>query len=294
MKCLISDIKKFAVHDGDGIRTTVFFKGCPLECLWCHNPEGISFKPQLAYYESKCVGCGECVTACRSSAHMIEGGIHSFDRALCTACGECADGCLGEALTLYGREMSVEELLPELLSDRAFYESSGGGVTLSGGECLCHSEFCVELLRELKKEGINTAIDTCGHVPREVFDAVIPYTDTFLYDIKAADPEVHKKCTKKTNERILDNLRYLDKRGCRIEVRIPFVPGFNSDEIEKIGEILSGLKNLCGVRVLPYHNYAGSKYASLGMTNRLPDRLPTDDEINAVKDTLRSYGIKII
>ena len=158
---LICDIKKFAVHDGDGIRTTVFLKGCPLKCVWCHNPESIDSKPQLAYYSHKCTLCGECVNVCPQSAHKIENGVHTFDRKLCIGCEKCEDVCLRSALKFYGKEITVSELMPILLEDRDFYETSGGGVTISGGECLIHPDFCAELLRELKKENINTAVDTC-------------------------------------------------------------------------------------------------------------------------------------
>lgn len=257
MKAWICDIKRFAVHDGDGIRTTVFFKGCPMKCVWCHNPESISFKPQIAHYEGKCIGCGECEKE-----------------------GFTPENCLGEAKVLYGREMSVAQLLPLLLEDKDFYETSGGGVTLSGGECLCQADFCAALLKELKTEGIRTAVDTCGFVPREAIDKVLPYTDIFLYDIKAMEEDVHIKCTGRPNRRILENLQYLDSCGKAVEVRIPFVPGWNDDQMEKIAAFLKPLGNVKAVKVLPYHNYAGSKYAALGMENTLPGTLPTEEEIN--------------
>ena len=167
MSARIFEIKRFAVHDGDGIRTTVFFKGCPLKCVWCHNPEGIDFKPELAYYENKCINCGECIRVCPNNAHTIEKGVHIFNRKKCTGCGNCEEVCLGNALTLYGEEVTEDELLPKLLEDKEFYENSNGGVTLSGGECLMQSDFCAELLKKLKENGINTAVDTCGFVPQQ-------------------------------------------------------------------------------------------------------------------------------
>ena len=279
----IFEIKRFAVHDGDGIRTTVFLKGCPLRCVWCHNPEGISAKPSLAYYAHKCIGCGECVNVCLQNAHKIEEGGHAFDREKCIGCGACEEACLGEALTLYGKETSVEALLPSLLEDKEFYENSGGGVTLSGGECLLHADFCSGLLGALKENGVHTAVDTCGFVPRAAFDKVIPYTDVFLYDIKAIDPAVHKRCTGVENGLILDNLRYLDGLGCKSEIRIPFVPGWNAGEIRAIADFVKTLKNVTGVRVLPYHSYAASKYEALEMENTLPETLPTDEEIACAK-----------
>lgn len=261
----IFEIKRFAVHDGDGIRTTVFLKGCPLRCRWCHNPEGLSALPEEAFYAHKCISCGECK---REDFKTEE--------------------CLGEARILYGREMSVSALLPRLLEDREFYESSGGGVTLSGGECLLHAPFCASLLRALKEEGIHTAVDTCGYVSREAFECVMPYTDVFLYDVKAFDSAVHEKCTGVPNTTILENLRYLDACGCAIEIRIPYVPDYNDGEIEAIAHFLKELKNVTKVRVLPYHNYAGSKYEALGMENTLPSRKPTDEEMATARECVRT------
>lgn len=286
MKARIFEIKRFAVHDGDGIRTTVFFKGCPLKCVWCHNPEGIDFRPQLAYYENKCIGCGECVGVCPENAHTIENGMHVFDREKCIACGKCADVCLGDALIFYGKEMTVSELLPQLLEDKEFYDNSGGGVTLSGGECLIQADFCAELLKELKSHGIHTAVDTCGFVSRDAIDKVMPYTDIFLYDLKAFDEDVHIKCTGCSNKIILENMKYIDSCNKKTEIRIPYVPDFNSNEIEKLAEFMDGLKNITGVRVLPYHNYAGSKYESLGLKNNLPNLLPINDEIKIAENKM--------
>lgn len=280
-EALVCDIKRFAVHDGDGIRTTVFLKGCPLKCMWCHNPESISMKPQLAYYEHKCIGCGKCVGVCPNGAHNFENGQHTFNPKLCTGCGICEGVCHGNALKLYGKEFTVTKLLPLLLEDKDFYEKSGGGVTISGGECLLHSEFCAELLKELKKENIHTAIDTCGFVSREAIDMVLPYTDVFLYDIKAVDEAVHIRCTGQSNELILKNLRYIDDCGKSIEIRIPYVPEFNSDQKEKMIQFLKGFKNIRKVRILKYHNYAASKYKALSMKNTLPKVIPCNDEVEA-------------
>lgn len=256
MKAKIFEIKRFAVHDGDGIRTTVFFKGCPLRCVWCHNPEGLCAEEQDAFYQHKCIGCGECKKE-----------------------GFSTEDCLGEARVKYGREIELSELIPLLVEDRAFYENSGGGVTLSGGECLAQADFCAELLKRLKEMGIGTAVDTCGMVSRSAFDKVIPYTDVFLFDVKAIDEEVHKRCTGCSNKQIIENLKYLNSRGCKVEIRIPYVPEYNDTEIEGIAKFLSELDCVTRVRVLPYHSYAGSKYAALNMKNTLPERLPTDEEI---------------
>ena len=293
MRATIFDIKRFAVHDGDGIRTTVFFKGCPLKCVWCHNPEGISYMPQLAYYENKCISCSECVSVCSTKAHKMVKGSHMFERDLCVNCGKCEKICLGDALKIYGKEMTVEELLPLLLEDKDFYESSSGGVTLSGGECLMHPDFCAELLKRLKENGVHTAVDTCGFVSRVAIDKVMPYTDIFLYDLKAYDEDVHIKCTGQSNKIILDNLKYIDSCGKQIEIRIPYVPKYNDEQIEKIGAFLSGLKNIVKVRVLPYHNYAGSKYKALDMSNTLPEILPSEDELKTARDLIKTHGLKV-
>ena len=259
------EIKRFAVHDGDGIRTTVFFKGCPLRCAWCHNPEGLSSKTQIAFYEHKCIGCGECKR-------------NDFK----------ASDCLVEARVEYGREADVEELLALALEDREFFENSGGGVTLSGGECLIQADFCAELLKRIKENEIHTAVDTCGFVSRTDLDKVIPYTDVFLYDVKAYDEDVHKECTGVSNKIILENLLYLDSIGKDTEIRIPYVPDYNDGQIEKIARFLSKLKHIKKIRVLPYHNYAGSKYDALGMENTLPKRLPTDEEMTRAREILKN------
>ena len=264
MTATIFEIKRFAVHDGDGIRTTVFFKGCPLRCVWCHNPEGLSSKPQEAYYKHKCIGCGECQKD-----------------------GFTSENCLGESRITYGREITVDELLPLLLEDKEFYDNSEGGVTLSGGECLIQADFCAELLKELKRLGIHTAVDTCGFVSRNALDKVIPYTDVFLYDIKAYDEDIHIRCTGVSNKQILENLKCLNMLGKKIEIRIPYVPDFNDGQIEKIACFLAPLKNITKIRVLPYHNYAGSKYKALNIKVTLPKRLPTDEEIKQATETIK-------
>ena len=294
MKADIFDIKHFAVHDGPGIRTTVFFKGCPLKCVWCHNPESISRRTQLGYLEHKCVSCGKCVMVCPQGAHTISAdGVHSFCRDKCINCGACVDACSMNALTLYGKTVGVDDIIKELLEDKDFYETSNGGVTLSGGECLTQADFCRELLKQLKETGIHTAVDTCGFVSKTVIDKIMPYTDLFLYDVKAFDEDVHIKCTGQSNEIILNNLRYIDDCGKCIEIRIPYVPGYNSDQIEKIGKFLSELKNITKVKVLPYHNYAGTKYKSLDMLDTLPEKLPEDSEIKEAENILESFGLTV-
>lgn len=286
MKANIVDIKHLAVHDGDGIRTTVFFKGCPLKCVWCHNPESIDFGNQLGLNTERCINCLECLVACKEGAHAEVNGIHVYNRESCINCGECAKACLNSAITFYGKEYTVDKLLPLLLEDRIFYQTSGGGVTLSGGECLMQADFCKELLKKLKSEGISTAVDTCGFVPTKNIEKVLPYTDVFLYDIKAIDEDVHIKCTGQSNSLILENLNYINSMGKKIYVRVPYVPQYNDNQIEKIAKFIKPLKNVKVAEALSYHNFAGSKYDSLGMVNTLPKILPTGEEVEIAQDKL--------
>jgi len=270
---MITAIKRNAVHDGDGIRTTVFFKGCPLKCIWCHNPEGICREPQMAKFDHLCMGCGTC-------------------RGQRTP--EAAANCPTGALVCYGKEQTVEELLPILLQDKPFYDCSGGGVTLSGGECLAQPEFAAELARLLREWGIGVYIDTCGFVSRGALKGVIPYTDVFLYDIKAIDPEVHRACTGQDNRLILDNLRYLSERGCGIEIRYPLVMGYNDDQCEKIGEFLRDLRGIRKVKVLQYHDLAASRYEALGMENTLPKTRTEPADVQRAVELLRRYGLNAV
>lgn len=289
MKANITGIKRFAVHDGDGIRTTVFFKGCPLKCLWCHNPETISGERQIAFFAHKCSGCGNCSALC--ACNKTDNGIHIFERGKCSLCGRCEKICPNDAFEIYGKEKTSDEILEIALSDKSFYDESGGGVTLSGGECLLQADFCAELLKRLKGSGINTAVDTCGFVKRAALNKIMKYTDTFLYDIKAIDEKVHIKCTGQGNSLILDNLRYLSENGCRIEIRYPLVMGYNDSECEKIGAFLRNLNGITKVKVLQYHDLAASRYAALGMLNTLPMVKTTGEDVQNAIEILRKYDL---
>ncbi|MBQ8759368.1 MAG: glycyl-radical enzyme activating protein [Clostridia bacterium] len=294
---VIFDIKHFAVHDGPGIRTTVFFKGCSLKCIWCHNPEGICAKPTIAYFAHKCIGCRKCEAVCGQGVHIFENGTHILDKSKCMLCGKCVVVCPGDALTIYGKDASTDELLEDILKDKDFYECSGGGVTLSGGEALLQADFCAELLKKLKENGIHTAVDTCGNVPRDAFDKVLPYTDLFLYDMKHIDGDEHKHLTGASNKLILENLEYITQKGAKVEIRIPLVPGHNDsdDVINGIGAFLGKLTGITKVKVLPYHAFARSKYDALGMKDTLPDvPSPTNDILRAVAEKLKAYGLNAV
>lgn len=272
----------------------MFLKGCPLKCRWCHNPESISKNPILSYNKHKCLNCGECVTVC-PDCHSINNSEHIFSRQKCIACGRCEKVCPGDALVLYGKEVTADEILPALIEDKAFFENSGGGVTLSGGEPLLQADFSAELLEKLKLKDINTAVDTCGFAPRSAFEKVIPFTDIFLFDIKAVDEKVHIKCTGVSNKIILENLYYLSSCNKAMEIRIPFVPGMNDGELPAMGKLLSSIKNIKKVKVLPYHDLAISKYDSLGTPYTLGScRTPKSAEIDRAVEILRSYNLNAV
>ncbi len=287
---VIAGIKRFEIHDGDGIRTTVFLKGCPLSCKWCHNPECISYRPEIAFYEQKCINCGRCASIC--SCHIINNGIHYYDRNKCNSCGRCVEGCPKGALVLYGKDYSIEQLMPILLEDQCFFERSGGGVTVSGGEPLSQPVFCTELLSELKAHGINTAVDTSGAVPRHAIEMVFPFADAFLYDIKATDEQLHIQYTGMSNLNIIQNLEWLLEREKKVEIRIPLIPTINDNQIYGIGELLQSFHFSGTIKVLPYHNYAISKYNSLNKTYDL-FKVPRadDDMVERAVCLLKTYGL---
>ncbi len=273
MKGIISGIKRMESHDGDGLRTTVFFKGCPLKCIWCHNPESISFKKQVAFYRDKCIQCGICK------------GEHN---------DITAQSCPADALVPYGAEYEVNDLVDILMQDEAFFRNSGGGVTLSGGECLAQPDFAVTIAKIIKSKDISVYVDTCGFVKQESLESIIPFTDKFLYDIKAIDSNVHKKCTGMDNKLILENLEFLSKRNCKIEIRYPLVKGYNDRECDKIGEFLSNLKGISKVKVLQYHSFAASRYQALAMTNTLPDTETTYEDIESAIKILKKHGLNAV
>ncbi len=265
---LIFNVQKFSTHDGDGVRTTIFFKGCPLRCQWCHNPESQGYNKELMLHHHKCTACGSCIPKCPAGANTIVDGKLFFNRALCTACGNCVDWCPTEAREIVGEEYTVDQLVKEAKKDLIFYEQSGGGVTLSGGEVMDmkNFDFVVELCRKLHKEGISVFIDTSGYAPYERFERILPYVDVFLYDIKRIDREDHIEYIGVDNALILDNLKRLSDAGAGIYLRIPVIGGVNGKP-ECMTKIINFIKenNIKArhIHLLPYHDIGKGKYAGL-------------------------------
>ena len=293
---LIFDIKKYSIHDGPGIRTTVFFKGCPLECAWCHNPESQSPKPEMIFREQRCIRCGACLAACPRGAIAWNGGGPVTDRAACEPCDQCAEVCYSQARERIGREMTVEQALAIVEQDRAFYDESGGGVTFSGGEPLLQADFLAALLQASQARDLHTALDTCGFAPWQTLDRLRGDVDLFLYDLKLIDDARHRAYTGVSNVLILDNLEALARLGHNLLVRIPLIPGVNADgdNLAGIGRFLAALPRLTGVELLPYHSLGQDKYARLNKPYRLPDTLPPSaEEMAEAAKALEHYGLPV-
>lgn len=281
-KPLIINIQKYSIHDGDGIRTTVFFKGCPLSCAWCHNPESQCYEKELLYYQDKCTGCLQCKDICPQGAISCEKTRPILDTGLCNLCQICAEECLAQARSISGKEYELEELLKELEKDRVFFEQSQGGVTLSGGEVLAQDMDYVErLARILYKRGYALFIDTCGYAPYENFRRLIPFTAVFLYDIKIMDSAIHKKYTGKDNQLILENLKRLSADGARIYLRLPLIAGINDDD-ENLHKLIAFLKENhivpAKIHLLEYHDMGKAKYQQLLRTYEGKEFLPPSKE----------------
>jgi pyruvate formate lyase activating enzyme len=263
---IVFDIQRFSLHDGPGIRTTVFLKGCPLHCSWCHNPEAISAQPQLAYRADLCDHCLACVRACPNEAHYAMDCAHVYDRALCQACGACVDACPQQALRLFGKSMAVDEVMAIVDRDRAYYDRSGGGLTLSGGEPLAQYGFTRELLEAAKRVGIHTCIETCGSVAPERLSELIPLVDVFLFDYKATDPALHLELTGVDNRLILSNLHLLLERGAHIVLRCPLVPGINDqpEHLQAIAALSALVPAPERIEIMAYHDLGKSKAEQIG------------------------------
>ncbi len=267
MSNLIFDIQRFSIHDGPGIRTTVFFKGCNLRCAWCHNPESISPEPVLQLYRHKCIHCGLCGKVCPQQCITQQEGAQVFQRELCTACGECTKVCYAECRQLAGKEANAAEILATVEKDLPFYKRSGGGVTFSGGEPMLQPDFLLELLKGAAELKVHTAVDTAGNVPFAWFEQVRPYVGVFLYDLKIMRDDLHKKYTGVSNERIIGNLTRLADGRNDIHIRIPVMPDINDNEenMNQAAELISSLKGIKRVELLPFHPLGEAKYQSLDM-----------------------------
>lgn len=297
-KPLILNIQKYSLHDGDGIRTTVFFKGCPLECIWCHNPESQDYKKEVLYNEEKCLKCGTCIEKCPNEAIYKGLNVIELEKEKCTYCETCIDFCLNNAREIVGKTYEIKDLVKELIKDMAFYEESGGGVTLSGGEVMTQDiEYIKKLVISLKQKGINVAIDTCGYSKFDNYEAILPFVDTFLYDIKLTSNEKHEFFTKKSNELILNNLKMLSEKGANINIRIPLIESVNVDdnneEIKKIIDFIKPL-NIAKVNILPYHNIGMHKYKKLYMQYEGENlKRPSDEKLEEIKQIFKANNFEI-
>lgn len=294
---MVFDIQRFCIHDGPGIRTTVFLKGCPLNCLWCHNPEGISPQPQLSFMPDRCIGCRKCMEVCSRGGHREESGKHVLDRTKCVVCGACAAACCCGALEVVGRRMSVAEVMAEVLSDRPFYVTSGGGMTLSGGEPLMQMEFSAALLQAARAEDVSTCVETSGLIDSARLMNLLPLVDLFLYDVKDTDPAHHRSNTGADNAKILENLRLLHDAGAKIILRLPIVPGLNdrADHFEGIARLWGRLPRLAGAEIMPYHPLGRGKNGRFGLLDRGElAAAPDEATVRQWCSRLGSLGVKVL
>lgn len=295
IKGWIFDIQHYSINDGPGIRTTVFFKGCPLTCLWCSNFESQKQRPQLLYTKSLCTRCYRCVQACLKRAITVDaGGGLLLNQEACDACGDCVKACLSGARTVSGRLMTVEDVFTEIIKDDLFYRNSGGGVTASGGEPTEQGDFLIELFKKCQTAGIHTTLDTCGHLPWAKFERILSHVNLVLFDIKHLDPVKHETLTGVDNRAIVNNLRRLAESGVPVIVRIPLIPGRNDDleHLEAVARLISSI-GITRVDLLPYHQLGNSKYERLGQTYPLEGLIPREkNELEPMKAIFESLGLE--
>jgi pyruvate formate lyase activating enzyme len=294
-KGMIFDIKKYSINDGPGIRTTVFFQGCPLACQWCHNPESQPRTSVLMYRANRCVLCGECIGVCTHHSITINGSVKT-DRTTCKDCGACAQACYNGAREISGYQASVDQVMSEVLRDTPFYEGSGGGVTFSGGEPLLQHHFLLDLLRACREHELNTVVDTSGFAAWDVLNGLREHVDLFLFDLKLMDEERHIRYTGVSNKLILSNLKQLAETGSAIYIRIPLIPAINDDEenLRQSGEFIRGLPNITGVELMGYHDLAAAKYQALGLEYELKDlKAPSKDQLENSAKILERTGLQV-
>jgi len=294
MKLRITEIQRFCMHDGPGVRTTVFLKGCPLRCAWCHNPETQKFMPELLFYPNKCIGCTACEVSCPNGVHTLHKN-HLIDRKKCVLCGKCVENCPTGSLEICGEEMSIKEILSVAKKDQAFYGKSGG-ITLSGGEPFAQGEATIELLKACKENGFSTVVETCGYADSDAILAALPYIDLFLWDIKDTDSARHKRYTGVDNKKILNNLSLVNEMNAKIRLRCILVSGINTDELHylSIAELASKINNFDGVEWIPYHAYGGTKSVFVGNKDSgQKEWIPTSEEIKCAKSIIKKQNIYI-
>ncbi|MHA1893343.1 MAG: glycyl-radical enzyme activating protein [Candidatus Helarchaeota archaeon] len=293
LKAMIFNIQKYSIEDGPGIRTTVFFKGCPLRCKWCHNVESIKPHPQIVWNAVKCIGCGECIKACPQKAIIATKEGLKTDREKCTNCGACAEACPSGARELIGYEITINELIKEVEKDKPFYDNSGGGVTASGGEPTLQSEFIIEFFKKCKERGINVALDTSGFCKWERLNKILEHVDLVLYDMKVFDEKKHVEYTGISNKIILENLQKINAIGKEIWIRVPVIPIFTASEenIQQIGEYIKDFSHITRVDLLPFHKLGVSKYEKLGLDYACKDfEPPPEEEMKKYKKIMEKYN----
>jgi len=291
---VVSNIQRFSLDDGPGIRTTIFLKGCNLKCKWCHNPECIEDSSEIEFFITKCTACGRCSQAC--AYHAKIDGTGKMDRTLCRRCGQCIDVCYNEALELVGEEKTVDDLMKIIRKDIPYYRESKGGVTISGGEPILQVAFLEAILKACKAEGLHTAVDTAGCVSGDYFRKIYRDVDLFLFDIKMLDPVKHMKYTGVDNGVILSNLNLLHELGVGVHVRIPIIKGINDDleELRQIAEMVSGMKNIHRVKLLPYHSYGEAKYQALELKyENFKDAVPEKEFMEKAKSLFTDKGMEL-